>query len=151
MHTRGLHWAFAYVLHALVACIVLPLCAGLAGLLVSPRFVSLDPYQGPYFWGPVLFGLGGGALLGRSERPLLLLLLCLLPAIQFYREYLTYLHSSSKEVAAKYMFDNYLGSNCGGTECLGQLFVTTPLVGALCYTIGALLTHAIVPTHSTVS
>jgi hypothetical protein len=38
-------------------------------------------------------------------------------------------------------WDTYFGSNCGGSECLYQLFLTVPFYTALAYSAGALTTR----------
>jgi hypothetical protein len=45
--------------------------------------------------------------------------------------------SSHYDVTWLNFYNTYLGTDCGSSECLGGLVVTSPLVSSLAYTVGA--------------
>jgi hypothetical protein len=41
--------------------------------------------------------------------------------------------------ATRYLWDNFVGSDCSGTECIGELFGTWPFLASVAYTLAAIV------------
>jgi hypothetical protein len=143
VNTRNLHWAIAYILHAIVASYGVTLCVFAMGVLL-PNHSVLDPFRSPYFWGPIALGIVGGIVLGRKERLSILLLLWAVPFLIMCVELFTWWkYRLQGENFHQQIYDNFLGRDCGASECLEELIITSPLISAICYGVSALIAKSL--------
>ena len=101
----------------------------------QPAFVLLNE---PYYAGPVLCGFILGAIGRRFFRSRSALCVWIVPAVILLFHVLTWEGASSATGAAYWpdVWANYFGSDCGGSECLYEFFVTLPFFTSLAYTLG---------------
>lgn len=81
---------------------------------------------------PALSGLVGGLVLNRRRTMFSHLFVWVLPCLFFTYVWFTY---PSHEEALRYL----LTSDCSTNECLAEVFVTTPAVFSIAFTLGTLL------------
>jgi hypothetical protein len=60
----------------------------------------------------------------------------LIPAAILVVNVVPRLLGSSPGSGSKWVFDNYFGHGCGGSECLYELFVTAPFYTSIAYAVG---------------
>lgn len=115
----------------------------LTGILLHLVIGFLDRFLeyfvfGPTFALPIILGLLAGHRFGR-RLPALASRLLWVPAFvllawQLYLEYK--LRYPGENMRAE-LWNNYVGIDCGASECLAEALGTTPLVAAIAYTVGA--------------
>jgi len=133
------NWIVSYLLHLFVACIAMLVCVFVVSFIL-PNREQIDPLRGPYFWGPITFGVIAGILIGKNARPSVLLFLWLVPAVLLAWEvYGWWKYQYPGENLRQSLFDNFLGRNCSGSECLYEGFETAPLISAVVYGATALI------------
>jgi hypothetical protein len=105
--------------------------------VMLPNSRKVEYYFGaPTFLFPIMAGLCLGILFGSRLPPLLSRCLFLLPFAMLLWELWAFI-SSHYAVTWQNFYNTYLGTQCGSSECLGGLLVTSPLISSLAYTVGA--------------
>lgn len=87
----------------------------------------------------------GGGLLGylvnKKMVDLSASFVWILPSIWLFREILdtakTFSPSWAGTNLSSYIWDNYFGSQCGGSECLNEVLFSAPCVAAIAYSVTA--------------
>jgi hypothetical protein len=93
----------------------------------------------PYYVAPVLCALALGALSRRFVRPRWAAWVWVLPMIILLWNLLTW-KGAGPPTTAVYWADvwaDYFGSDCGGSECMYEVFVTVPFYTSAAYSLGA--------------
>ena len=109
------------------------------GRVFDFRNQALDyAFFGPTFSVPILGGLVLGYVLGgrlpRLSARLLFVIPLLFAAYEIWN-WITYSESSTTILIS--LKDNFLGGNCGASECLEELIVSAPLFSSIAYSIGS--------------
>jgi hypothetical protein len=108
-------------------------------LIIGSQDRFLDYFVvGPTFGLPIILGFLAGHRFGRrlpalASRPLWVPPFVLLVS-QIYLEY--EYRWAGEDIRAQ-LWNNYVGINCGASECLSEALLTAPLVAALAYSLGA--------------
>ena len=120
-----------------VISFLLELTVGL--VIVSQDHRFLDYFVvGPTFAVPIILGLVAGRRFGRRLPALASRLLWLPPLVLLVSEmYLNYKYRYPGENMRAEIWNNFVGIQCGGSECLTEAFVTAPFVAAVAYALGA--------------
>jgi hypothetical protein len=131
----GAHWAIATYGLVLFSFIV----GFFFELLVRDHHRFVDYFiVGPSFALPGIIGILGGYYAGRY-LPSKISRFIWLPALLILISecYFDYKYRSPGTSYWSDIWNNYIGAECGGSECLGELVCTAPLVSALAYAVGA--------------
>jgi hypothetical protein len=112
---------------------------GLISQFVPPPQRFLDyVFWGPTFLGPVLFGLALGYIFAGKLPRLSARLLFVVPLILAAHEVWDWIADSQPDVdMIKSLKVNFLGSGCGGSQCLEEPIVSAPLFSSIAYSIGS--------------
>jgi hypothetical protein len=125
-----------YIVHALFASYGIVLLGFFIEVML-PNSRKVDYFfSAPTFLFPIIAGLCMGILFGSKLPALLSRCLFLLPFAMLLWELWAFI-SSNYDVTWLNFYNNYLGTHCESSECLGGLVVTSPLVSSLAYTVGA--------------
>jgi hypothetical protein len=94
----------------------------------------------PYYVAPVLCGLALGALSRYFVRPRWAAWVWVLPMIILLWNLLTWKGAGPPTTAVYWedVWGNYFGSDCGGSECMYEVFVTVPFYTSVAYSLGAI-------------
>jgi hypothetical protein len=92
----------------------------------------------PYYIAPVLCGLVLGALSGRFFRTRWAGWVWFFPLIVLLWNLLTWKGAGAPTTALywKDVWMNYFGEDCGGSECMYEVFVTMPFYTSVAYSVG---------------
>jgi hypothetical protein len=101
----------------------------------------------PYFLGPILAAFALGILGNRVWKTRSALWVWLLPTIILILKVLTWKSHTSRSNLAD-AWANYFGSDCGGSECLNEVFVTAPFYTSVAYTLGWIARHFFGPART---
>lgn len=107
--------------------------------VIGPQDRFLDYFVvGPTLALPIILGLLAGHRFGKRLPALASRLLWVPPFLLLAHElYWGYKLPYPGENVPMHLWNNYVGTRCGDTECLNEAFLTAPLVSALAYTLGA--------------
>jgi hypothetical protein len=122
---------YVAVVSAFVFSVLLVMVLTLAGIQEE----VINRLTGGPFWVPeIIMGLGLGAFLYVRKRSRTAFVAWLLPGV-----FLLWSASSWQGTMSQYdsTWDTYFGKDCGGSECLYQLFLTVPFYIGAAYSIGA--------------
>jgi hypothetical protein len=128
--------------HSVLAGYVTVALAGLLELLVG-LVIGSDRSLDFYFWGPTfvapgLIALTAGLLVGRRSPRVVSWFVFLIPLIFSTWEIVTWIRLEPHGIAmGKLLKDNFLGAECGASECLEEVLITAPLIASIAYAIGA--------------
>jgi hypothetical protein len=145
--TKGL-FLIRYVVHSVLASygavILVVIIEYVVGLAIGPQNRFLDfVVVGPTFLMPIVVGLGLGYRFGGSTRRYIARLVFAVPLIIAVYEVTSWsTHTYDGESWAKALWDNFLGTNCGSSECLEEMLISAPLFSSLAYVIGSELAAA---------
>jgi len=89
----------------------------------------------PYFLGPILVAFISGVILYRFWATRVALTVWVLPAAILLWNIWTWKSYSPRSDLAD-AWANYFGSDCGGTECTYELFVTAPFLTSSAFSLG---------------
>lgn len=134
-------WLFVqYIVHSIVASYGLMILGEIIEYLVGLHFGSqnrwLDYYFiGPTFLFPIIAGLVAGFVLGASLPRASSRLLLLLPLAMMVWELWGWIHDPG--ITVHRLMDNFVGTNCESSECLEEGWLTSPLISAIAYSLGA--------------
>jgi hypothetical protein len=96
----------------------------------------------PYFAFPVITSFVFGALSRRYSRSSSAAWVWVLPAIILVWNLFTW-ETGGVGPYWPDVWNNYFGSDCGGSECVYELFVTAPFYTSLAYSLGWVTMHAL--------
>jgi hypothetical protein len=114
-------------------------CATLAAGAIAAMLQVTLPFRIPFFLGALLGGAIMGYLVNRNVRDLTALLVWLLPlAWLIYgisESAMSYSHAWAHQSRSAYIWDNFFGTRCSGSECLDELLFTTPFLSSISYSV----------------
>jgi hypothetical protein len=130
-----------YIVHAIVASYGLMILGEVVEYIVGLPFGSQNRWVDYYFIGPTFLfpisaGMIAGYILGDSLPKASSRLLLLLPLAMMSWDLSAFLNSNY-DVTLHNFINTYLGKNCTSSECLGEAWVTSPLISAIAYSLGA--------------
>jgi hypothetical protein len=115
------------------------LAAGIIGVILS--FMLSGIFKEPLLPGALLGGAIMGYLVNRNVRDIAALLVWLVPlAWLFYgiRDSAAYYSEAwAQQSRSAYIWDNFFGTHCSGSECLNELLFTAPFLSSVAYSITA--------------
>lgn len=135
--------AIEYLIHAAIASYGIVflgfILEGLIGYAMGSQNRRLDyVFGGPTYLVPVLMGLALGYLFGGRLPRLSSRLIFVLPLMVAAYELFSWLtHTYPGENLKDTIWDNFVGVNCQTSECLGEAFITAPLLSSIAYTVGS--------------
>jgi hypothetical protein len=99
------------------------------------------PFRNPFFLGALLGGAIMGYLVNRKVRDVAALLVWLVPLawlIYGIRDSsASYSEAWTQQSRFAYIWDNFFGTHCSGSECLNELLFTAPFLSSVTYSITA--------------
>jgi len=111
-----------------------------AGVLAAMLQLTL---RTPVFLGAILSGAIMGYLVNRNARDLTALLVWLIPLawlIYGIRDSTSsYSEIWAHQSRSAYIWDNFFGMSCSGSECLNELLFTTPFLSSISYSVTSYL------------
>jgi len=104
--------------------------------------LQLTPlFRAPFFLGALLGGAITGYLVNRNVRDLTAILVWLVPLawlIYGIRDSAaSYSEVWAHQSRSAYIWDNFFGTRCSGSECLNELLFTTPFLSSISYSVTA--------------
>lgn len=119
-----------YAVHVIVASYGVTI---LGEILATRRLENY--FFAPRFLFPIVAGLILGCIFGARLPKLPSRLLFIFPLAMMIWEVWVWL--AEPGMTLHYLADNFVGTNCSSSECLGQIAVTSPLISSLTYSLGA--------------
>jgi hypothetical protein len=101
----------------------------------------------PYFLGPIVVAFALGILSHRVWKTKSALWVWLLPTIVLVWNVLTWKSYTTRSNWAD-AWANYFGSDCGGSECLYEVFVTAPFYTSIAYSLGWIAMRVLGPART---
>jgi hypothetical protein len=123
---------------AFLQYVVHPAMASYGVMILGAIFVTrrLEYYFfAPRFLFPIAVGLTLGFGLGARLPKLSSRLLFIFSLAMTVWELWAWI--AAPEMTLHRLADNFVGTNCSSSECLGQLLITSPLISSLTYAVGA--------------
>jgi hypothetical protein len=109
-----------------------------AGIIAAAVEITV-PFRDPFFLGALFGGAIMGYLVNRNVRDLTGLLVWLVPlAWLIYgisESAMSYSQAWAHQSRSAYIWDNFFGTRCSGSECLDELLFTTPFLSSVSYSI----------------
>jgi len=113
--------------------------ATLAAGAISAMLQLTLLFRAPFFLGALLGGAIMGYLVNRNVRDLMALLVWLVPLawlIYGIRDFTaSYSEVWAHQSRSAYIWDNFFGTRCSGSECLNELLFTTPFLSSISYSV----------------
>jgi hypothetical protein len=130
-----------YVVHAAVASYGIMILGEVAEYLIGLHLGSQNRrldyfFIGPSFLFPTLAGVILGFILGTGLPKSSSRILFILPLAMMAWELWAFVHSNF-DVTWQNFVNNFLGTQCGSSECLEEAWITSPLISSLAYSLGA--------------
>ena len=130
-----------YCVHVFLAAILMPAFCFLVDVLFSSAHPEFErAILSPTFALPILLGVAGGIHWGRTLPPLSSRLIFLPAFLVVLWDVIGIVQSHFyPEGLPRYLLNNYLlpPPYCGGSGCLGEIVVASPLISTVTYTIGS--------------
>ncbi|MGZ7056429.1 MAG: hypothetical protein ACXVK3_12935 [Candidatus Angelobacter sp.] len=121
------------------------LAAGVIAVVVEVTV----PFRDPFFLGALLGGAIMGYLVNRNGRDVTALLVWLVPLawlIYGIRDSAaSYSEAWAQQSRSAYIWDNFFGTHCSGSECLNELLFTAPFLSSVSYAITAYFASKNIP------
>jgi hypothetical protein len=115
------------------------LAAGLIGVILSASLSGM--FKEPLFFTMLLGGASMGYLVNLNMRDLSACLVWIVPFIWLVYGIQDATGSVSQAWAHQsrfaYIWDNFFGTRCSGTECMNELLFTAPFLSSISYSITA--------------
>ena len=132
-----------YCVHVVVAAYICPFLVFVSEIILAAVLgisdLRLQKFViGPTFIAPILSGIIAGYYVGRYLRSGAMRCLFGIPLAIGAWEILTwYRYSLHNGAFWAVIRENFLGSQCGASECLEEALITLPLISSLAYMLGA--------------
>lgn len=117
--------------------------ATLAACLIAALLEVAIPFKDPFFLGALLGGAIMGYLVNRKVRDITAYLVWIIPLawlVYGIRDSAaSYSQVWAHQSRSAYIWDDFFGTHCGGSECLNKLLFTGPFLSAISYSITSYL------------